>query len=101
MYVTTICLYDSGHENNDNNKNSVNEFDTLLILNWTEFDTPATLKHNEGHQTWYKLVDTRQGYNHAKFERLSLNSLVIKPTIMFLLKETRQLFPLSMCESIK
>ena len=32
-------------------------------------DTPVTLKQGQGHQTWYELVDPKQGYNHAKFER--------------------------------
>ena len=29
-------------------------------------DIPVTLK--QVRQTWYKLVDSKQGYNHAKFE---------------------------------
>ena len=31
-------------------------------------DTPVALKQGEGHQTRYELVDTKQDYNHAKFE---------------------------------
>ena len=27
------------------------------------------------HQTWYKLVDPKQGYNHEKFERPPLNTV--------------------------
>ena len=30
-------------------------------------DTPVTLKQGQDHQTWYKLVDPKQGYNYAKF----------------------------------
>ena len=30
-------------------------------------DTPMTLKQYQGHQTWYKLVDPKQGYNNVKF----------------------------------
>ena len=33
------------------------------------------MKQGEGHQTWYELVNPKQGYNHAKFERPSLNSV--------------------------
>ena len=38
-------------------------------------DTPVTLKYGQSHQTWYKLVDPKKGYNHAKIERPSLNSV--------------------------
>ena len=31
------------------------------------FDTPGILK--QGHQSWYELVDPKQGSNHTKFER--------------------------------
>ena len=37
-------------------------------------DTPVTLKQGQGHKAWYELVDPKQGYNHAKFERSCLNS---------------------------
>ena len=30
-------------------------------------DTSMTLKQYQGHQTWYKLVDPKQGYNNVKF----------------------------------
>ena len=33
-----------------------------------------TLKHGQGHQTWYALVDPKQGYNPAKFARPHFNS---------------------------
>ena len=32
-------------------------------------DTAVTLKPDQGHQTLCELVDSKQGYNHAKFER--------------------------------
>ena len=32
-------------------------------------DTPVTLKQGPGHQTRYKLVDSGQGYHHAKLEK--------------------------------
>ena len=31
-------------------------------------DAPVTLKQGQSHQTWYELVDPKQGYNNAKFE---------------------------------
>ena len=33
-------------------------------------DTPVTLK-----QTWYELLDPKQGYNNTKFEKPRLNSV--------------------------
>ena len=39
---------------------------------------PVTLKQGQGHQTWYEVVDPRQGYNTAKFERPHLNSVYEK-----------------------
>ena len=38
-------------------------------------DTIDSLKQGQGHQTWYKLVDPKQGYNNAKFEKSRLNSI--------------------------
>ena len=38
-------------------------------------DTPVTLKQGQGHQTWYDLVDPKQSYNNAKFEKPHLNSV--------------------------
>ena len=38
-------------------------------------DTPVTLKYGQSHQTWYKLVDPKKGYNHAKIERPQLTPL--------------------------
>ena len=32
-------------------------------------DIPVTFKRGQGHQTRYELVDPKQGYNNAKFER--------------------------------
>ena len=34
-----------------------------------------TLKQGQGHQTWYELVDPKQGSNTAKFEKPCLNSV--------------------------
>ena len=36
---------------------------------------PVTLKQGQGHQTWYELVDTKQGYSNAKFEKSRLNGV--------------------------
>ena len=32
-------------------------------------DIPMTLKLGRGHQTWCQLVDPKQDYNNAKFEK--------------------------------
>ena len=37
--------------------------------------TPVTLKQGQGHQAWNELVDPKQGYNHAKFERPPFNNV--------------------------
>ena len=36
-------------------------------------DTPVTLKQGQGNQTWYELVDPKEGYN-AQFRKSCLNS---------------------------
>ena len=33
----------------------------------SDVNIPVTLKQGQGHQTWYKLVDPKQGYNNVKF----------------------------------
>ena len=38
-------------------------------------DTPVILKQGQGHQTWNKLVDPKQGCNNGKFEKPRLNSV--------------------------
>ena len=38
-------------------------------------DTPVTLKQGQSHQTWYALVDPKQGYDNAKFEKPHLNNV--------------------------
>ena len=37
-----------------------------------------TLKQGQCHQTWLKLVDPKQGYDNAKFEKSHLNSVCEK-----------------------
>ena len=39
---------------------------------------PRLLKQGQGHQTCYELVDQKQGYNNAKFEKPHLNSVCEK-----------------------
>ena len=39
------------------------------------FETPVTLKQSQGHQTYIDNVDSKQGYNHAKFERSCINGV--------------------------
>ena len=38
-------------------------------------DTPVILKQGQDHQTWYKLVEPKQCYNSAQFEKTCLNSV--------------------------
>ena len=66
-------------------------------------DTNVTLKQGQGHQTWYELVDPKQGTNHAKFGRSALNSLHKNQTLLKLLsnQKTCQLSPLNMWASKK
>ena len=33
------------------------------------------LKQGQDHQTWYELVDPKQGCNNARFEKLDLTSV--------------------------
>ena len=35
-------------------------------------------KQGQGHQTWFELVDLKQGYNDGKFEKPRLNSVCKK-----------------------
>ena len=37
--------------------------------------THVTLKQGQSHQTWHELVDPKQGYNNAKFEKSCANSV--------------------------
>ena len=58
-----------------------------------------TLKQGHGNQTWYELVDPKQGYNNAKLKNTGTVSAE-KPTTKFLSnQETRQLSPLNVFES--
>ena len=43
-------------------------------------------KKGQGYQTWYYLLDLKQGYNYAKFERLPLNSFRQKAEVEVLVK---------------
>ena len=47
-------------------------------------DTPVTLKHGQGHQTWYGMVDPKQGYNPVKFKKPHWNSVHEKANKGFL-----------------
>ena len=67
-------------------------------------DTPVTLKQGQGHQTWYELVDPKQGCNNGKFEKphLKLNSVQEKANDkVFVKSETCQLSLLNIFESQK
>ena len=61
-------------------------------------DTTVTFEQGKGHQTWYELVDYKQGYNKAKFEKSPLNSICERANDkVFKSHETHQLSPLNMC----
>ena len=42
------------------------------IFAFYDSDKLVTFKQDQGHQTWYELVDPKQGYNHAKLEKSCL-----------------------------
>ena len=45
-----------------------------------------TLKLGQDHQTWYDLLDPKQGFDHAKFERPPLHSVSQKANIKVFVK---------------
>ena len=53
-------------------KYSGQDFKKQFAVN--DSDRPMTLKQGHGHQTWYELVDPKQGYNNAKSEKPCLNN---------------------------
>ena len=66
MHVRIIlCLKYSGRES----KKQLAVYDS---------DTPVILKQGQGHQTWYELVNPKQDYNNAKFQKPHLNSVCEK-----------------------
>ena len=46
----------------------------------------VTLQQGQGHQTWYELVDHKQSYDLAKFERSPLNSHLLNNNIKVFIK---------------
>ena len=61
-----------------------------------------TLKQGQSHKPWHKLVDPKQGYNNAMFEKNCLQSVHEKANDkVFVNQETHQLSPLKMCKSTK
>ena len=46
------------------------------------------MKQGQGHQTWYELVDSKQGYNKAKFEKPHLNSVHEKAKVLVMIKKS-------------
>ena len=47
-------------------------------------DIPVTLTYGQGHQAWYELVDPKEVFSHAKFERFPLNNIRQKANVTFL-----------------
>ena len=52
--------------------------ESLFLFAVCDSDTPVTLKKCQVLQTWYELVDPKQGYNNAKFEKPCLHSVCEK-----------------------
>ena len=77
--------------------NSRQEPKKQFAVNYSEI--PVILKWGQRHQTWYKLVDPKQGYNQAKFKKPHFNSVCEKANVFCPTQETCQLSPLSTCES--
>ena len=68
-----------------------------------DFDTSVTLKQGQGHQTWFELVDSKQGCYNTNFEKSRLNSVPQKKSQKHFSsnQETGKLSPLHMHESKK
>ena len=67
-------------------------------------DTPVTLIHSQGQQSYNENVDPEQGYNHAKFERVCFNGVQEKANIkefLFSNKDMCELSPSNMCKNKK
>ena len=52
-----------------------------------------TWKQGQGHQTKYKLLDPKQGYNHAKFEIAPVNSVHQRANVKVLSNQKMHHFP--------
>ena len=61
MHVRTIQHLNYGEQ----------EYQNQFLVDYS--DTPVTSKQGQGHQTWYELVDPKEGYN-AQFRKSCLNS---------------------------
>ena len=50
---------------------------TIQRLNYGDYnsDTSVTSRQKQGNQTWYALVDLKQGFNYALFEKSRSNSV--------------------------
>ena len=55
-------------------------------LSVCDSDTAVILKQGQGHQTWYELVNYKQGYIYAKFEKPRLNAIHEKAIVNILVK---------------
>ena len=78
--------------------------DKNLKKKFAAYDSVSSvlLKKGQGHQTLYELVDPKQGYNNAKFEKTCLNIVHEKASEKFLSnQETHQSSPLTMFKSQK
>ena len=65
MYVVTTQRLNFG----------VKESKTQFAVYISNLPLPVTFKQSQGHQIYNDNVDTKQAYNHAKFERSCFNSV--------------------------
>ena len=65
MYVVTTQRLNFG----------VKESKTQFAVYISNLPLPVTFKQSQGHQIYNDNVDTKQAYNHAKFERLRFYSV--------------------------
>ena len=63
--ILFICVRTVQHLNYGGHQSKKTQFTVF------DSDTPVTLEQGQSHQTWCSLVDPKQGYNDAKFEKIS------------------------------
>ena len=59
------------------------------------------LKQGQGHQTWYELVNPKQGYDNAKFEKPRLNSVREKANDKVVKSKKHVNYLLPICAKVK
>ena len=97
LYVRSIQRLNYGGKDSLKQTNKQTKKQTYILFAVYESDTPVTLQQGQGHQTWYDLVDQKQGYHNAKFENLAQTVSMKKQTI-YIFCCYCHLSPLNMCE---